>query len=924
MIARPPEPALDGTNAASGADPLWAARQWFSSRGWTAFDFQVAAWRAYLEGRDGLIHAPTGTGKTLAAWLGPLLEDLSLRRRGEPGRPARARAPMRGVAPPLRVVWITPLRALAGDTLQALEAAARGLETGWLIEGRTGDTRASLKARQRQRLPTALITTPESLSLLLSYPGSHEQFASLRCVIADEWHELLGTKRGVQTELCLARLRRLAPGLRTWGLSATLGNLDEAMRVLVGTRGTRPGMDDGTAPPLPVPHPPALISADERKAVEVMTLIPPDIERFPWAGHLGIRLLPRVVERVRDPGVSATLAFTNTRSQTEIWFQQLQRHEPSLIGHVGLHHGSIGADVRRRVEDHLRAGTLRCVVCTSSLDLGVDFQPVDQVIQIGSPKGVARLLQRAGRSGHQPGRTSRIVCVPTNALELVEFAAAEQAIRARDLESRTPIRLALDVLVQHVVTLAAGLGERGIDPGEVLDEVRTTHSFAGLSEEQWQWCLDFLTGGGPALRAYPQYARLAPAPSAAASEGAPESLRLRVATPAILRLHRLNIGTITSDPAMLVRVSKSGRGEGTALGTVEEGFIARLKAGDVFAFAGRLLRLVRIRGMTAYTMPAQRTSGSVPSWAGARMPMSTQLATAVREQLARAARGVFEGPVMQAAEPLLRLQGEWSSIPRPGELLIEHTLTRHPSGRVAAHHVFVYPLEGRLVHEGLAALVASRLARESPRSFSFSCNDFGFELASADALAPTSQQWRRALSTEALADDLLGCLNAAELSRRQFRDVARIAGLILPTYPGEQRRMRHVQASSDMFYDVLAQFDPGSLLLDQARREVLDRQLEVERLRGALERLAGQEIVIRTTERLTPFAFPLWADGLREQLSTEKWADRIRRMAAELEEEADQPRRGRPTWTGRGQRLVRGRAAAPPVTSVDLSSRVAR
>lgn len=896
------------------------------------FDFQLHSWHAFVSGRSGLIHAPTGTGKTLAAWLGPLLEAAA-----EASAPAELTSPSiapaspsrgkrraaRDLAPPLRVLWITPLRALAGDTHQALCAAARDLRDithnppglNWSIELRTGDTASSLKAKQRQRLPTALITTPESLSLLLSYPDTQEQFAGLRCIIADEWHELLGTKRGVQTELCLSRLRRIAPRVRTWGLSATLGNLREAMQVLVGrapTQATLAVPDRSDALTITPPPEPVLISADSRKPIEVETLIPDDIERFPWAGHLGIRLLPQVVRRVRDLPAGSSLVFTNTRSQTEIWFQQLQRHDPDLIGHVGLHHGSIGPDVRRRVEQHLREGSLKCVVCTSSLDLGVDFEPVAQVIQIGSPKGVARLLQRAGRSGHQPGRASRVICVPTNALELVEFAAAGRAIEQRELESRPPLRLALDVLVQHLVTLAAGQGERGIDPDEALAEARSTHAFAELTDTQWQWCLDFLTGGGPALQAYPQYARLAWVPRRSESSAsdlhvaAPtfdltQRMNLRIASPLILRLHRLNIGTINSDPAMLVRVSRSGRGEGTALGTIEEGFIARLKVGDVFAFAGRLLRLLRVRGMTAYTMPAERKSGHVPSWTGARMPMSTTLASAVREKLLEASRGEFNGPAMKAAEPLLRLQESWSRLPRPGELLIEHATTyvpalpgRNTPPRVAAYHAFVYPLEGRLVHEGLAALLAARFARLAPRTFAFSCNDYGLELACEQPFAPTLEEWRAALSTERLGEDLLECLNAAELSRRQFRDIAKIAGLILPTYPGEQRRLRHVQASSDMFFDVLTQFDPTSMLLDQARREVLDRQLELERLRETLERLSTTTLEIRSPRSLTPFAFPLWADSLREQLSTEKWSDRIKRMAMTLEEEADRTSRPAP------------------------------
>ncbi len=863
--ASPATPAI----SASVQDALLApARAWFASRGWTPFPFQLEAWRAFLSGADGLLHAPTGSGKTYGVWIGPLLKALADGEAAQPpaipapgvARRTRARntRPPRADRTPLRVLWLTPLRALAGDTALALQAAVDGLGLNWSVELRTGDTGSYLRRKQRDRLPSALVTTPESLSLLLSYPDAAEQLRGLSCVIVDEWHELLGTKRGVQTELCLARLRRLSPGLRTWGLSATLGNLPEALAVL-----SPPGAAGARAPAV-------LVSADERKHIEVDTLIPDNIERFPWAGHLGIRLLGPVIDRIEQ--ARSTLLFTNTRSQTEIWFQSILRARPDLIGQIGLHHGSIDRELRGRIEDHLRAGTLRCVVCTSSLDLGVDFQPVDQVIQVGSPKGVVRLLQRAGRSGHQPGKPSRIICVPTSALELVEFAAAQDAIAARRLESRTPLRLALDVLVQHIVTLAAGAGDAGAAAEELLAEARATHAFAGLSDEQWGWCLDFVARGGAALATYPQYARLV--------ETTPGSGRYRVASPAVARLHRLGVGTIVSDPGIMIRVSRTGRGEGKALGSIEEGFLARLTPGDTFAFAGRMLKLIRIREMTAYTTPATRVSGRAPSWAGARMPLSAQLAGAVRVKLQEAARGEFASPPMRAVEPLLRLQAERSRLPRPDELLIEHTRTGE------GHHAFLFPLEGRLVHEGLAALLAYRIARLAPRSFSYACNDYGLELVSPDPWRLDEAQWRGVLSGERLGEDLLACLNAAELARRQFREIARIAGLLVPSFPGQPRRLRHLQASSEMFWEVLTQFDPASMLLDQARREVLERQLEVARLKEAIERLRGVRLVITQPARLTPFAFPLWADSLREQVSSERWSDRVKKMLLVLEADA--------------------------------------
>ena len=859
-----------------------AAERWFAARGWVPFGFQREAWEAYLSGRSGLVHAPTGTGKTYAVWLGPLLEAVGKGEVVAEGGEAERGRGGDGFEP-LRVLWITPLRALASDMLLGLTEAVRGLKVNWSVELRTGDTGSAQRARQRNRLPSALITTPESLALMLSYPDMAGRLAGLRCVVVDEWHDLMGTKRGVQTELGLARLRAMNPGLRTWGLSATLGNLEQASAVLhgAGARAARPVMVRGVMP----------------KAIAVETLIPEDIERFPWAGHLGLRLLPRVVERIE--AAACSLVFTNTRSQTEIWFQAIQKARPDWLGRIALHHGSLDRELRGMVEGGLKSGAMKAVVCTSSLDLGVDFPPVDQVIQVGSPKGVARLLQRAGRSGHQPGRESRVVCVPTNAMELVEFSAARGAIEGLAMESRWPARLALDVLVQHLVGLGCGAGAEGFDAAAVREEVHGTHAFAEMTDEMWGWCVDFCVRGGQALRAYPQYGRLV--------ETAEGSGRYRVASAAAAKMHRLNVGTITSDTSMVVKFRS-----GQTLGHIEEGFIAAMHAGETFTFAGRMLKLLRVRGMTAVVEPATRKSGRVPSWQGGRMPLSAELSAALRGRISGAARGAFEGPEMRAAEALLRVQGEWSHLPGEGELLVEFTRTRE------GDHLFVYPFEGRLVHEGLAALLAFRLASLEPRSFSMSCSDHGLHLSSPAAMAFGAEALGAALSAERLTEDLVRALNAAELARRQFREIARVAGLIIPGFPGQPKSTRHVQASADLFYDVLSEFDPGNLLLDQARREVLEKQLELTRMRVALERMAGLKMVVRRTERLTPFAFPLWADSLREQLSTEAWTDRVGRMLVALEQEAgpgagaggvDQPlersvrRAGKPGLT---ERRVRG------------------
>ncbi len=816
--------------AQPAADPVQA---WFARQGWEPAAFQKQAGAAYAAGRSGLIHAPTGAGKTLAAWLGPVAEALAA---GEKD-------------PPLRVVWLTPLRALAADTAQALQQALAGLGAPWRVGSRTGDTTAKERAALKLRLPFALVTTPESLCLLLSQEDARERFAGLRCVVVDEWHELLGTKRGVQAELALARLRTFSPGLRTWGLSATIGNLDEACRVLTG-------------PPAENQEPGVLIHAAVKKVIEIETLLPAEVEQFPWFGHLGATMLGEVVKRIET--ARTTLLFTNTRSQTEIWFQELLEARPDWAEQLAMHHGSLEKDVRTEVEERLRQGTVKCVVCTSSLDLGVDFSPVEQVLQLGSPKGIARLLQRAGRSGHQPGSVSRVLGVPTNAFELVEFAAARVSMREGRIESRRPLVLPLDVLLQHLVTAALG---GGFFSAAMLAEVRSTHAYAGLGEAEWAWLLGFITTGG-SLRAYPEYRKVE-----VDSAGCHRVTDVRLA-----RLHRMSIGTILSDAAVSIRMVNGKR-----LGTVEEWFISRIKVGGMFIFGGRRLELVRFKDLTATVKPATRKNarGQIPSWQGGKSPLSTELAAAVGRQLVAAQAGETREPELAWVAPILEIQAAWSVVPGPGQLLIEQTETKD------GHHAFVFPFAGRLVNEGIGLLVAWRMARGEARSIQVTPNDYGFELHSPAPLEFTADEWRVLLSPEGLLEDLPGCLNTAELGRHQFREVARVAGLVLQGYPGSPKTAKSLQASSGLLYDVFTKYDPDNLLLAQARREILERQLDVVRLEETLRGLAGREIILKHCPRLTPMAFPLWADSISSNLSTEDFATRLERMLTQLNAAAD-------------------------------------
>ncbi|OEC36532.1 ATP-dependent helicase Lhr and Lhr-like helicase [Pseudomonas cuatrocienegasensis] len=812
--------------------------RWFASQGWQSFAFQREVWAAVAQGQSGLLHATTGSGKTYAVWLAAMArlakEQASSTKAG------------RRVAPPLGVLWITPMRALAADTQRALQAPLDGLGLDWTLGLRTGDTASSERARQTRRLPTGLITTPESLTLLLTQANAAAQFAGLRMVVVDEWHELLGNKRGVQLQLALARLRQWHPQLIVWGLSATLGNQAHALEVLVPQGGGR------------------LVQGLQPKELQIDTLLPPSLERFPWAGHLGLRLRDQVVAAL-DASASS-LVFTNTRAQAEIWYQALLEARPDWAGLIALHHGSLAREVRDWVELGLKDGRLKAVVCTSSLDLGVDFLPVERVLQIGSAKGIARLLQRAGRSGHAPGRTSRITLVPTHALELIEAAAVQDAVRAGQVEGRQSPENPLDVLVQHLVSMALGGGFRA---QELLAEVRSAWAYRTLGDDAWAWALAFVRHGGHSLTAYPDYRRAEP----------DEEGIWRVPSAALARRHRMGVGTIVSDASISVKFWSKGGG-GRALGSVEEAFIARLRPGDCFMFAGGLLELVRVENMTAYVRRGKGRKAAVPRWSGGRMPLSSELADAVVARFAAAAAGQLIGPEMQRLQPLLAVQRAWSALPTPERLLVETLRSRE------GWHLFVYPFAGRNVHLGLASLLAWRLSRRQPVTFSIAVNDYGFELLSA-----TEVDWSRDLARELLREDdlladVLGSLNAGELARRRFREIARIAGLVFAGYPGAAKSARQVQASSGLFYEVFRQYDPANLLLSQAEQEVLSQELDVEQLRQTLQQLCQRPIQLQALERATPLAFPLLVERLRESLSSEKLADRIARMVADLERAA--------------------------------------
>ena len=842
---KPPSPApTRQTSTASVAE----LRAWFATRGWLPFVFQEDVWAAMAAGRSGLLHATTGSGKTYAVWLGALL-------RRQPG-------------PGMQVLWLTPMRALAADTTRALQLplddSGVDLAPGWRAAARSGDTPSTERSRQDKRPPQALVTTPESLSLMLTRESARSDLGGVHTIVVDEWHELIGNKRGVQVQLAIARLRRWNPGLVIWGLSATLGNLDEAMATLIGH-------DEGT-----------LVRGKVDKTLVIDTLLPKDPGRFSWAGHLGAQMQQPVVEEIEKS--STTLVFTNVRSQAEIWYQLLLQARPEWAGVVALHHGSLDKSVREWVEAGLKAGRLKAVVATSSLDLGVDFLPVERVLQIGSAKGVARLLQRAGRSGHAPGRASRVTLVPTNTLELVEAAALRRAAAAGRVEARSSPAKPLDVLVQHLVTVALG---GGFDADELFAEVRSAPAYCELQRDEFDWAMHFCERGGDSLGAYPDYHRIALVAGL-----------WRVPVRGIALRHRLQVGTIVSEASMSVKWLSGG-----TIGTVEEGFIARLHKGDCFVFAGRVLEYVRTQEMAAYVRRATKARGIVPAWAGSKMALTSELSDALQSMLHGAAQGDFFDPEMAAAQPMLLAQARLSKLPREGGLLIERFESRE------GHHLFIYPFGGRNVHIGLAQLLAWRLARTQPNTFSLSVNDYGLEILAAKAIDVAAFEDGSIFSAAKLLPDVLSSLNSGALAQRRFREIARVAGLVFSGYPGAPKSMKQVQASSSLFFEVFKKYDPANRLLTQAESEVLAQELDIQRLAATLRSMKSRRIDWADLKVPSPFSLALMVERFREELSTEKLKDRVDRILADAEkalaEDATPVLPSRPRRAARASRATR-------------------
>lgn len=965
-------------------------QQWFKHKNWNQFAFQREMEEAYLSGYSGLLNAPTGSGKTFALFMPFLAEYINKYPDTYQSRTNNG----------LMMLWITPLRALTNDIRKAMQEVCDELDIPWRIGTRTGDTPLAEKQALRKKLPEVLLTTPESLHLMLAQKEYPKIFNNLQVVVIDEWHELLGTKRGVQVELGLSKLKNLSPalsegegdhsnlgsgndgfprfhttdalswnasidkakqmrhqpteaenllwqrlrnkqtgckfrrqhivlgyipdficlekkliievdggyhkgseqyeldkartayltsfgyqvvrftneevinnveevinqiktllvptslpsgegrggvGLKIWGISATIGNLEQAAEVLLGN----------TFPANRI----KMVKADLDKKIEIKSVIPENVENYSWSGHIGLKLLPEVMAIVARS--NTTLVFTNTRAQSEIWYHAILDNYPEYAGIIAMHHGSLDNELRNWVEQALHAEALKVVVCTSSLDLGVDFRPVDTVIQVGSPKGVARFMQRAGRSGHHPGAISRAYFIPTHSLELLEGAALKQALKNGNFESRDPILLAMDVLIQYMVTLAVSDGFRA---DQLFEEIKTTFAFADLRRDEFNKLLEFVTTGGSTLSQYDEFLKVEV-----------ENGLYKVNSRRVAMRHRLSIGTITSEMSIRVKWLSGG-----SLGTVEEYFISKLKPGDTFWFAGRNLEFVKVKDMTAFVKKTNKTKGIIASWMGGRMPLSSQLSAVFRDKLDEVAHGIAKDEEVLALRPLFDLQARLSHLPQSHEFLIESLESRD------GYHLFFYPFEGRLVHEGMASLLAYRISKIRSATYSLAMSDYGFELLTDEPI-PIEEALETGdlFSIHNLIGDIQQSLNATEMAKRKFRDIAHIGGLIFTGYPGQQIKNKHLQASTSLLFDVFSEYEPDNLLIRQAFNEALAFQLEEFRLRAALQRISSQSIILKKIDRPTPFSFPIMVDSLREKMTMESLEDRVAKMARQYKVELD-------------------------------------
>lgn len=785
---------------------------WFAAQGWTPRPHQLAMLDAATEGRSVLLIAPTGGGKTLAGFL-PSLVDLY-------------RRPREG----LHTLYVSPLKALATDIARNLTAPVTAMKLPVTIETRTGDTPQNRRVRQKARPPNLLLTTPESLAILLSQPDAAALFAGLSTIVIDEVHALAGTKRGDQLALGLARLRAIAPGARRVGLSATVAHR-QALLDWVGTE--------------------TLIDAPDGAPPAIGMMLPEG--RLPWSGHMGLDSAPEVMARIRGAGM--TIIFVNTRAQAELMFQALWRINDETLP-IALHHGSLDIAQRRRVEAAMAAGTLRAVVATSSLDLGIDWGGVDQVIQVGAPKGVSRLLQRVGRANHRMDEVSSALLVPANRFEVLECEAAILGVAAGELDGDPPRPGGLDVLAQHLLLTASA---EPFHPDAMFAEVTTAQPYAALDRKTFDDVLDFVETGGYALAAYDRYRKLF-----RDSEG-----RVHVRSARIAALARMNSGTIVEAPTLKLRLvgGRGGRG-GANLGEVEEYFVSMLTPGDTFMFAGRLLRFLRLRETTVEVAEGGSGDPMVPTWAGSRMPLTTNLADRVR--------GLLQDPKTWHVFPpsvheWLALQNWRSRMPRRDDLLIE----TFPRGD--RWYLVAYCFEGRNAHQTLGMLVTRRMERLGYAPLGFVATDYVLATWSANEPTDVASLFEQDL----LGDDLESWMADSSMLRRTFRNVAVIAGLIARQQPGVEKTRKQITVNTDLIYNALRRHQPDHILLRATRADAATGLTDIGRVAGMLERAAGRVSHMRLN-RVSPLAVPVLLEVGRESVRS---GDTDDLRLAEAEEE---------------------------------------
>jgi ATP-dependent Lhr-like helicase len=794
---------------------------WMAQKNHEPFQFQSRTWQKYSQGYSGMVVAPTGFGKTFSVFIAVIIDYMNHPENYKKG---------------LKLIWLSPLRSLAKDLAKAMNEVVEEIGLDWTVETRNGDTPQKQRRKQERLMPDVLLTTPETLHLMFSQKKNSRWFKNVQCFAVDEWHELLGSKRGVLTELAIARIKDLSPNLKIWGITATIGNLEEAQQVLI------PYPDLKTIQ----------IKAKEKKKIDIISVLPDSVELLPWAGHLGKTMSKKIIPIIYEN--NTTLIFTNTRNQSELWYQIILDEEPDLIGQIAIHHGSIAKEQRLWIEDAISNGWLKAVICTSSLDLGVDFKPVDCVIQIGSAKGIARFVQRAGRSGHSPYERSKIYFVPTHSLQLIEVAALKEAVKQQQMEDRTPMVLTYDVLVQFLVTLAVGEGFRSEEAFELLQQ---THAFSYLTEEEFRWAIQFITQGGNTLKSYEEFHKVV----------LDEDGVYRVKSRRISMLHRMNVGVIVSDAMLMVKFFSGGY-----IGMVEEFFISKLKKGDSFILSGRVLQLVQIKDMAVLVKRSKAKKAITPSWKGGRLPLTSYLSHFLRLKLNDSLQPNNREKELKFLHPLIARQNEYSHIPKSDEFLVELIQTKEGS------HLFMYPFEGKLVNEILATLIAYRISQFKPLTFTIATNDYGFELLSDQEMDLNTVKIHQILSKENLMNDLVASVNASEMASRKFRDIAVIAGLVVQSQPGNRKNNKSLQSSSGLIFRVLDEYEPDNLLLRQAYTEVFNHELDEVRMKEAFDRINACEIIIKEARSFTPLSFPIKVDSLRNSMSNEDLAKRIERM----------------------------------------------